>query len=53
MFAIAAAVLAAVGFAETGAHDHTSAWLSPQALGLAALACIGLHLIGVGTWPRK
>lgn len=53
MFAYLAAVLAAVGFVLTGAQAHTGPWLSPTALGLAALACIALHLAGAGAWTRK
>ena len=52
MLAIIAAVLAAVGYILNGAGDHTSAWLSPLGLGLAALALLALHLSGV-TWNRK
>lgn len=52
MFAFLAAVLAAVGYILAGSGAHTSAWLSPGALTLAAVACLALHL-GVGAWPRK
>ncbi len=53
MFAVLAAVLALVGFVLAGAQARTGPWLSPAALGLAALACLALHLAGAGTWTRK
>lgn len=46
MFAILAAILAGCGYLLTGTQAHTSAWDSPQALLLAAVACIALHLAG-------
>lgn len=52
MFAIIAAVLALVGFVLVGASSHTGTWDSPQALMLAALACLALHLSGA-PWSRK
>jgi hypothetical protein len=52
MFAIAAAVLAILGFLLDATASRTGTWDSPQALGLAALACLALHLSGV-TWSRK
>jgi hypothetical protein len=52
MLAIIAAVLAAVGYILNGAGDHTSAWLSPVGLGLAALALVALHLSGF-PWGRR
>lgn len=46
MFAIIACILAGVGFLLDGAGARTDAWNSPQALGLAALAFLALHLSG-------
>jgi hypothetical protein len=52
MFALIAAILAAVGYILAGSGAHTSAWLSPGALTLAAIACLALHLCGI-PWSRK
>lgn len=46
MFAILAAVLAGCGFLLQGVQAHTGPWDSPLALGLAALACLAVHLAG-------
>lgn len=46
MLAILAAILAGVGYILAGTGAHTSAWFSPGALALAALACLALHFSG-------
>lgn len=46
MFAILAAILSGVAFVLSGVQANTGPWDSPQALGLAALACLALHLAG-------
>lgn len=51
MLAILGCVLAALGYTLDASRAATPAWDSPQALGLAALACIALHLAGIG--PRR
>jgi hypothetical protein len=51
LFAILAAVTAGVGFVLNGVGAHTSPWLSPTGLLLAAVALLALHFAGVG--PRK
>lgn len=49
MFAITAVIFAGIGYVLDASKVTTPAWDSPQALGLAALACIALHLAGFGT----
>lgn len=52
MFAIVAVVLLALGAILDGARvATTSAWLSPQTLGLLGLALLALH-VATGGWPR-
>lgn len=51
MLAILGCVLAALGYTLDASRAATPAWDSPQALGLAALACIALHPAGIG--PRR
>lgn len=51
MFAILAVIFAGIGYILDASKVATPAWDSPGALGLAALACIALHLAGFG--PRK
>lgn len=46
MFGIFAVVLATFGFILDGTRTATGPWDSPQALGLAALACLALYLLG-------
>lgn len=48
MLAILAAVLAGAGYMIDASQAHTSTWLSPPALMLAAVALLALHLAGVG-----
>lgn len=51
MLAYFAAVLAGAGYVIDGSDAHTSAWLSPGALILAAVALLALHV--AGAWPRS
>jgi len=44
-----AAVLFAVAFFINGSGTSTNAWFTPTSLMLAGLACLALHLLGVGT----
>lgn len=46
MLAVLAAILAGVGYILDGTGAHTSAWFSPGALTLAAVACLALHFSG-------
>jgi len=52
MLQVLAVVLAAVGYILAGSEARTGTWGESQALGLAAPACLALHLSGV-TWSRK
>lgn len=49
--AILAAALAFAAFIINGVGAHTDTWFSPLGLLIAAVACIALHLAGIG--PRK
>lgn len=53
MFAIFAAILAGCGYLLDGVQAHTSPWDSPQALLLAAIACLALHLLGFPSVREK
>jgi hypothetical protein len=56
MLAIAAAIIFAIAFLLNATSTATSAVFSPTSLLLAGLACLALHLAGVGTgWslPRR
>jgi hypothetical protein len=56
MLAIAAAIIFAIAFLLNATSTATSAVFSPTSLLLAGLACLALHLAGVGTgWslPRS
>jgi hypothetical protein len=44
-----AAVLFAIAFFINGSGTSTNAWFTPTSLMLAGLACLALHLLGVGT----
>lgn len=46
---VIAAVLFAVAFFIHGSATATSVWFDPTSLMLAGLACLALHLLGVGT----
>lgn len=48
MLAIIAAILAIVGFILGGSQAHTTAWLTPNELLIAAVALIALHVAGIG-----
>ena len=49
MLAIVAAVLFAIAFLLTATNTATNAVFSPMSLLLAGLACLALHLAGIGT----
>jgi hypothetical protein len=49
MLAIIAAVLFAIAFLLTATSTATAAVFSPMSLLLAGLACLALHLAGIGT----
>ena len=53
VFAILAAILAGCGFLLQGVQAHTGPWDSPIALGLAALACLAVHLTGFPNVRQK
>jgi hypothetical protein len=56
MLAIAAAIIFAIAFLLNATSTATSAVFSPTSLLLVGLACVALHLAGVGTgWslPRR
>jgi hypothetical protein len=52
MLAIVAAILFAIGFIINAASIATSAIFSPTSFLLAGLACLALHLAGIGTGWR-
>lgn len=52
MFALIAAALGIAGYLITGSGGHVSAWFSPQAIIIAVLTLIALHLAS-GSWTRK
>jgi len=55
MFGFIAAVLFAVAtiLAGSGTTPH-SAWLAPMTLAFAGLACLALHVSGIGAgWPVR
>jgi hypothetical protein len=49
MLAIVAAILFAIAFLLSATNTATDAVFSPTSLLLAGLACLALHLAGVGT----
>jgi uncharacterized OsmC-like protein len=49
MLAIVAAVLFAIAFLLNATNTATNAVFSPMSLLLAGLACLALHLAGIGT----
>jgi len=49
MLAIVAAILFAIAFLLNATNTATDAVFSPTSLLLAGLACLALHLAGVGT----
>jgi hypothetical protein len=49
MLAVAAAILFAIAFLLNATSTATDAVFSPTSLLLAGLACLALHLVGVGT----
>jgi hypothetical protein len=56
MLAIAAAIIFAIAFLLNATSTATSAVFSPTSLLLVGLACLALHVAGVGTgWslPRR
>ena len=54
MLGVIAAVLFVLAFILNAASASTPAILSPLSLMLAGLACLALHLIGVGTsWSLR
>jgi hypothetical protein len=54
MLGVIAAVLFILAFILNAASASTPAILSPMSLMLAGLACLALHLIGVGTsWSLR
>ena len=52
MLAVLAAGLGIAGYLITGSGGHVSPWFSPQAVVIAVLTLIALHLTG-GSWTRK
>jgi hypothetical protein len=44
-----AAVLFVIAFFINGSGTHTDVWFTPTSLMLLGLACLALHLLGVGT----
>lgn len=52
MFALIAAALGIAGYLITGSGAHVSPWFSPQAVTIAVLTLIALHLAS-GAWTRK
>lgn len=44
-----AAVLFVIAFFIHGTGTSTNVWFTPTSLMLAGLACLALHLLGVGT----
>lgn len=46
---VISAVLFAIAFFINGSKTSTNIWFSPNSLMLAGLACLALHLLGVGT----
>jgi hypothetical protein len=56
MLAIIAAILFAIAFLINATSTATSAVFSPTSLALVGLACLALHVAGIGTgWsvPRR
>lgn len=51
MFAVAAAVLFAVGFILVGAKADVSTWIVPGFLYLG-LVCLAVHALGLWPWRR-
>jgi uncharacterized OsmC-like protein len=49
MLAIIAAILFAIAFLLNATNTATNAVFSPMSLLLAGLACLALHLAGIGT----
>jgi hypothetical protein len=49
MLAIAAAILFAIAFLLNATNTATNAVFSPMSLLLAGLACLALHVAGIGT----
>jgi hypothetical protein len=49
MLAIVAAILFAIAFLLNAANTATSSVFSPMSLLLAGLACLALHVAGIGT----
>jgi hypothetical protein len=49
MLAIVAAILFAIAFLLNATSTSTNAVFSPMSLLLAGLACLALHLAGIGT----
>ena len=49
MLAITAAILFAIAFLLNATNTATNAVFSPMSLLLAGLACLALHLAGIGT----
>jgi uncharacterized OsmC-like protein len=49
MLAIIAAILFAIAFLLNATNTSTNAVFSPMSLLLAGLACLALHLAGIGT----
>jgi hypothetical protein len=49
MLAIAAAILFAIAFLLNATNTSTNAVFSPTSLLLVGLACLALHLAGIGT----
>jgi hypothetical protein len=52
MLAIIAAVLFVIAFLLTATSTATSAVFSPTSLALVGLACLALHVAGIGTGWR-
>jgi hypothetical protein len=52
MFGLFAVVFFLFAFVAGGADAHTSGWFTPQQSVYAGLACLALHLCGIGTNRR-